>query len=158
MFLWLELYLWKQQPCHEGITDKTIGCTIVVTHTMVCMRAICILYVVRRVTCYTFYTQLHFMRCYKVMRYDLFKMLYPKMLKHKYSKHCFSLLWKNKGNIIGDPWWIFPMLLYVCIYKKREVYIKLVSYGNLWNSCTHNRNCKFSYQHKIIILRIYVFK
>ena len=49
---------------------------------------------------------------------------------------------KIQGNIIGDAWWIFPMILYVCIYKKREVYIKLVSYGNLWNSCTHNRNSR----------------
>ena len=39
-------------------------------------------------------------------------------------------------------WWIFPMLLYICIYKKREVYIKLVTYGNLWKSCTHNQNSK----------------
>ena len=119
----VKFLLWMQQSCHQGTVDKTIGCTIVVTHTMVCMRAICILYVVRRVTCYTFYTQLHFMRCYKVMRYDLFQMLYPKMLKQRYWKHYFSLLWKNTRKHNWRCMVNFPNAI-VCMHiqEKRSIY------------------------------------
>ena len=44
--------------CHEGIINKTIGCTIVVTHIVVHMRANMNLYIHRRVSCYTYYVQL----------------------------------------------------------------------------------------------------